>query len=196
MSQANRNVVRAYELGFYFDFNTHELVRPTGYRRKEFKLYGKQRYPVDAFIEDGRSRSFKIHRLAAYQIFGSAIFRKGLVVRHLDDNPLNISYENLSVGTVKDNSCDVPVEIRSERLKHARSFQKRPPTCDTEDDVVKNILKDYFQHVYMNNSSTYGLVPELAKRYGKTKSCIESIVHGKSFKDIYQEVKRELSIGS
>ena len=196
MSQSNRNVIRAYELGFYFDFNKGELVRPTGYRRKELKIYGKQRYPVDSFTENGKSRSFKIHRLAAYQIFGNLVFKKDVVVRHLDDNPLNLSFENISIGSVKENSHDIPLEVRSNRLKHARSFQKRPSTCATKDDVVRSILKDYFAEAHFKNLSTYGLVPKLASKYGKTKSCIESIVHGKSFKDVYQEVKKELGIGS
>ena len=119
------------------------------------------------------------------------MFSENIVVRHLDDNPLNLSWGNLELGTPKDNSQDIEKSSRSLRAKHARSFQERPSQCRTSDDVVKEILVDFFTKTQGLGRTPYGLNTSLANKYGKSKSAIESIVYGKSFKDIYEVVYKE-----
>lgn len=62
---------------------------------------------------EGKSptRSF-LHRLQAYQKFGDKIFEEGIVVRHLDGNPLNNSWDNIAIGSPSDNQMD-----RSEKCR-------------------------------------------------------------------------------
>lgn len=191
LSRHDRIVILAKELGFGFDFQTCEIIRPSGHRRKIDKVYGQQRYPVDSFSYEGKSYSFKIHRFCAYLKFGNEMFSENIVVRHLDDNPLNLSWGNLELGTPKDNSQDIEKSSRSLRAKHARSFQERPSQCRTSDDVVKEILVDFFTKTQGLGRTPYGLNTSLANKYGKSKSAIESIVYGKSFKDIYEVVYKE-----
>lgn len=65
----------------------------------------------------GKPISIPVHKLQAYQKFGEAIFEPGIVVRHLDGNSMNNSYDNIQIGTQSDNMYDIPVE---ERITHAK----------------------------------------------------------------------------
>ena len=56
------------------------------------------------------------HRLQAYQKFGDKIYENGIVVRHLDGNPLNNTWDNLEIGTSHDNYMD---RSRKDRVEHA-----------------------------------------------------------------------------
>ena len=75
-------------------------------------------------LEKGQNatRSF-VHRLQAYQKFGEKIFDEGIVVRHLNGDSTDNSYDNIGIGTYSQNSLDVPKEKRIElsskaNLKH------------------------------------------------------------------------------
>lgn len=57
------------------------------------------------------TRSF-VHRLQAFQKFGDELFKEGIVVRHLDGDSTNNSYNNILIGTQIDNMLDVPLEKR------------------------------------------------------------------------------------
>ena len=46
-----------------------------------------------------RTNHVKVHRLVAYQKFGDALFEEGIEVRHLDNNKLNNSEDNIALGT-------------------------------------------------------------------------------------------------
>jgi hypothetical protein len=67
-------------------------------------------------------KNIPVHRLQAYQKFGDTIFDKNVVVRHLDGNPQNNSYENIGIGTQSENMYDIPKEKRIAHAKHASSF--------------------------------------------------------------------------
>lgn len=54
-----------------------------------------------------------IHRLQAYQKFGDKIYEKGIVVRHLNGDRYDNSYDNIDIGTNKDNKNDIPKELVS-----------------------------------------------------------------------------------
>lgn len=60
------------------------------------------------YIRDlsGFNRRVFIHRLVAFYKYGSKIFESGIVVRHLNGNPLDNSISNIAIGTAKDNSND------------------------------------------------------------------------------------------
>lgn len=58
-----------------------------------------------------------LHRLQAFLIFGEAIFRPGVQVRHLDGDPRNNVPGNIAIGTPSQNLLD---RDPGERLRHAR----------------------------------------------------------------------------
>lgn len=69
-----------------------------------------------------------VHKLVAYSKYGDAIFDDGVVIRHLDGNPLNNSFENISVGSHSDNMMDVPKVIRVHKAaRAARKWTKQIP---------------------------------------------------------------------
>lgn len=66
-------------------------------------------------IQIGTSRkNVYFHKLQAYMKFGDLLYNEGIVVRHLDDNSLNNSWNNIEIGTQSDNMMDKPAEARSE----------------------------------------------------------------------------------
>ena len=55
---------------------------------------------------NGRTRRVKVHRIVAFIKFGYDFLGKGIMVRHLDDNGLNNTYDNIELGTWQDNYND------------------------------------------------------------------------------------------
>jgi len=82
-----------------------------------------------------------VHRLVAFQKFHNKIFEEGMVVRHLDGNPLNNSEENIAIGTDYDNSMD---RSKEDRIKHATkaSLANRKFT----DKEMKEIKEHHKKH--------------------------------------------------
>lgn len=76
-----------------------------------------------------------IHRLQAYQKFGDKIYEKGIVVRHLNGDRYDNSYDNIGIGTIIDNKNDIPKELISINCGQIkRKYSK---------EIVENIRKDY-----------------------------------------------------
>lgn len=73
----------------------------------------------------GKRKKCKVHRLQAYQKFGDKMFEDGVVVRHLDGNPLNNSWDNIAIGTHSDNMMDMSKEVRLAKALHATSFVRK-----------------------------------------------------------------------
>lgn len=65
-----------------------------------------------------------IHRLQAYQKFGDKIYEKGIVVRHLNGDRYDNSYDNIDIGTNKDNKNDIPKELVSINCGQINSRRK------------------------------------------------------------------------
>lgn len=68
---------------------------------------------------NGGNKSVYAHRLQAYQKYGEDIYNEGMLVRHLDGDKTNNSYDNIAIGTNRDNMMDVPKEIRVKRARTA-----------------------------------------------------------------------------
>jgi hypothetical protein len=75
------------------------------------------------------------HRLQTYKKFGDSMFKPGIVVRHLDGNPGNNSWDNIEIGTHSDNMQDIPKHIRVQKAEHATSFVRKHD---------KQAVKDYY----------------------------------------------------
>ena len=63
-----------------------------------------------------KNKHCKFHHLQACQKFGDKIYEEGMVVRHLDGNPLNNTWDNIEIGTDYDNHMD---RSRKDRVEHA-----------------------------------------------------------------------------
>jgi hypothetical protein len=79
---------------------------------KRLKKVNRQGYKWASIQINGKNKSLYAHRLQAYQKYNNEIYDKGIVVRHLDGNKLNNSWDNIAIGTSSDNSMDVPKDVR------------------------------------------------------------------------------------
>ena len=102
-----------------------------------------------------------IHRLAAYQKFGDAIFEKGIQVRHLNGNPADNSLDNIAIGTAFQNWMDIPEAKRTAQLIAAREKYRTP------DEMLARIGED-------RDSGLTG--KELSEKYRLTIICIRNIL--------------------
>ena len=97
-----------------------------------------QGYYVFSMAYNGTTVHIAVHRLAAYQKFGDLLF-SAQCVRHLDGNHFNNTPDNIELGTLKENSLDIPKEKRIKMAKHASSCQKN----FNDDEKVIEIKKFY-----------------------------------------------------
>ena len=112
-------------------FSKNELIAiEKGYSvNKNGTILNKNRKLVKGSIVNGyyqitvrhenRFLKIKISRIQAYKKFENKIYEKGIMVRHLDGNSLNDSWDNIDIGTNQDNMLDIPKDKRSLRSKNS-----------------------------------------------------------------------------
>jgi hypothetical protein len=106
------------------------------------KLTKTQRYPImhiDSLLNH-KPFLILIHRFAAYCFYGEELFKPNTVVRHRNRNTLDISKENILLGTPVQNSQDIPLHIRRQNSIAANT--KQGHTCLTEEQNIK--LKEMY----------------------------------------------------
>lgn len=116
-------------------------------------------------FKKNRTQSVFVHRLQAYQKFGKAIYQEDCV-RHLNGNCKDNSFENIEIGSFKENSNDISVEVKAKQyLKSALSQIKYP---------VK--LRNKVRREFLRGLT----VKELNKKYNIPERTIYSLVNGES----------------
>lgn len=148
-----------------YKFENGNIISPKG---KVLKLYlNSNGYYYFGIVLNRRTKTVKVHRLVAYYKFGDQLFEKGIVVRHLDGNPINNSFDNIAIGTHSDNMLDIPKEIRVKKARKAalkiRKFTK---------EQVDEIRKDRIEGASLNS---------LMKKYNCGKSTMYYIIKDDSF---------------
>lgn len=104
-----------------------------------------------------------MHRFQAYFKFGDEIYKNDAVVRHLNGNPLDNSWDNIEIGSQQENNLDKLPEVRT-KAAYLASRKK----VKFNDDIVKQIRLDY------KNGLNYS---ELMSKYDiKSKGTISYIV--------------------
>lgn len=140
---------KGYRISKCGDIINKNGVKVVGYVKRGYRQFGCK--------YKGKMFNVGVHRLQAYQKYQDRIFDEDVVVRHLNGNSLDNSFDNIEIGTARDNAMDIPSDRRLSRSIYAASFQRKVP-----DEIVKEIIED------RNNGYTY---KELISKYG----------HGKSF---------------
>jgi hypothetical protein len=117
--------------------NKEQIAYEKGYRvTKEGQLLNPKGIKIGCINSAGyKHTSIKInkkytniatHRLQAYQKYGDKLFEYGIVVRHLNSNALDNSFDNISIGTQKDNYKDIPEENKKKmvykQIKYPKEF--------------------------------------------------------------------------
>ncbi len=113
-------IIFAYKKGY------HVINQEAYYKHKKLTKYITKSY-YHFGVKDSRKKvvNIPIHRMIAYQKYGTKIFKKGIVVRHLDGNHLNNEYSNIKIGTHQDNRLDIPIKKRLQLSLHATSYVKK-----------------------------------------------------------------------
>ena len=107
---------------------------------------------------DKKQVKVKVHRLQAYQKFGDLLYQDGIMVRHLNGIKQDNSWENIAIGTARDNYYDIPEDIRfriaKQRLDSARLTNKKYNNKEIID--YYNEQKSYIKTMKKFNISSKG----------------------------------------
>lgn len=142
------------------------------------KKRGKQRYPTFSVNVKDLTKSgvygIPVHKFAAYCFYGDDVFKEGLVVRHLNANTLDISKENIILGTYSENERDKKKEVRIRVAKYARSKQRTWNRRFSDEDI-----RSIRSRIEKGETSA-----SIARSFGVTKGCIHLIKKGENYADV------------
>ena len=114
----SRNEILAYELGYRM-IKGGKLLGKNGIPVKGWKRNGYNIFQFRNPENPKKHLKFKWSRLQAFQRFGYKIYEQGIVVRHLNSNRGDDSWDNIAIGTQSQNLMDMPKEQRIEKARHA-----------------------------------------------------------------------------
>jgi hypothetical protein len=116
----------AYERGYRVTKDGN-LLNPKGDKIGSINNHGYERTTIKINSKDV---VIKTHRLQAHQKYGDKLYEDGIVVRHLNGNALDNSWDNIATGTQVENLKDIPLKQRQlnalqsshKRIKHPKEF--------------------------------------------------------------------------
>ena len=109
----------------------------------------------------GKKRYLYAHRLQAYQKYGNEIYEKGICVRHLNGDKSDNSFDNIAIGTNRDNVMD---RSKAERERIA-NIATRKTIKYNKDEVIQ----------YYNNCSRSR--KKTIERFGMSKAGLHYILN-------------------
>jgi len=98
----SKSAMRAFEKG-YRVVNGQVI----GLKGRPLKLKHYDHYPKFNFIFKSRSITVKVHQLVAWEKYGLDCIGKDVYVRHKDDDAYNFHFDNIILGTKKENFEDM-----------------------------------------------------------------------------------------
>lgn len=113
----------------------------------------------------------RYYHLQAYQKYGDQIFDNGdksIHVRHLNSDPLDDSWENIAIGTPRENMMDKPASVRRKVAKYAARHRRK-----LTDEQASEIRTRY--------SSSSVSMQDLADEYHVAPSTIFCVIHEKTY---------------
>lgn len=119
-------------------------------------------YYTSAFRYNKKHMYFKIHRLQAYQKYGDKMFEPGTVVRHKNGNSMDNSWDNILIGTHKENSQDIKKQIRLALSLYASSFMQKYKHSEVQE--FYNSCKSYKKTMNHFNISSKGTLFYILKK--------------------------------
>lgn len=152
MSKTDEYIIEAEKKGYYVDKQGNVYSK-----NKKLSLSNMQNRYRFTIRYMGERVTIPVHRFVAYFKCGNKIF-ENLEIRHLNNNSLDNTWDNIDIGTHSDNMLDIPKEQRIKRAIHASKKNIR-----FDDETVKKILKD------KRNGMSYN---ELCGKYNTSKSTL------------------------
>lgn len=164
MSKNNIAIIEANNKGYLV------IDEKVFYKGKEVKINIKKTgyYGFSIRLKNGERYMIMVHRLIAYKKFGDKIFKDNIQVRHLDCNCLNNKYENISIGTSKDNNNDKKPNIRLKSALYATSFIKKY----NHEDIINlhNKKISYKKIMELYNIKSKGTISFIIKKSIESKN--------------------------
>ena len=114
------------------------------------------------------------------QKFGDKIFEEGIVVRHLNGDSLDNSWENISIGTNSDNCLDKHPVVRKEvAINAARVMQNNIRTyedrCKIYEDLKNKVsYKDIMKNHNISSKGTLSFMKNKSLEYKEYLNNFES----------------------
>jgi len=165
-SKAKQATRLAYRRGYRVS-PSGEVVSPTGTIRKLNLSHNKERGYAHRYWQftirngEGKTNTILVHKLVAYQKFGEAAYMSAECVRHLNGNPQDNRFDNIEIGTLKENSMDISKEGRRAMTAKAVAASRRKDWDLIDADRSEGM-------VYTSLAPKYGVsLSCLGKRYSK-----------------------------
>lgn len=178
-TKTHMRIIEAVDRGYSVS-EDGEMFGPKG--KIKVSLYGKQRYPTFS-TNWGSVFGIPVHMFAAYVFYGSLLFDKTKVVRHLNGLTLDFSKSNIVLGTPSENELDKDKETRVRSAKAGRASQGiRPSNSKLTDGQVREI-KEFF-NILQGRRAGQGDVISLALRMGVSSVVLYKIKNGEYYKDV------------
>ncbi len=155
----------AYELGYRVLPNGDVI----GLRGRVLKGW-IDKYGYRYFRVGKKTGDVAVHRLIAYQKFGSKLYEPGLQVRHLNNDQLCNTPENIDIGTATQNAYDKTPETRLRAARTAAKVQRKITSEEAEE--IRRLH---------NSGVSYR---QLTERFGIAKSTVSYIVNNKTYKEV------------
>lgn len=133
LSKSNYFVKEIIKKGYRVIDN--KLYNPKG---KRLSLHMHKNYYMHNFSLNKEKCTLGIHKIVAFQKFGDKMFKKNIVIRHLNSNSFDNSINNIEIGTQSQNVMDMDEVIRKEKAKKAASYIRK-----YSDEFIKKIKKYY-----------------------------------------------------
>ena len=138
LSKQSEALILAYNKGYRVV--NGEVISPStnkALKLREFhrgKTGNEGAYLFFKIVSDGGvRRQVMVHRLLAYQKYKEKMFRKGILIRHLDGNSLNNDEANIAMGTQSDNMRDRPPEELKAHAINAATKRRRFTDAEIEE---------------------------------------------------------------
>ncbi len=111
MAKVLNSIIRyAADRGYTVD-QRGNIYGPTG---TKLKLFLKRHTRMSYWSFTVSNRKIKAHRFVAFLKFGARALRRGVHVRHRNNDSDDNSWENILLGTQSQNERDKPIELRRE----------------------------------------------------------------------------------
>ncbi len=117
-SKAIMAIISAVEKG-YKPTRNGDIVSPQGKVLATRKVGKHRRYSAFSFTFEGKRVAIKVSSFICYYYNKSGYLQKGIVARHLNDNPDDNRPINIAAGTVAQNVAD---RMRNKNMKKRASW--------------------------------------------------------------------------
>ena len=155
-----RKEEKAFKKGYRIDSNG-KIIGLSG-----SEIFGKinnNGYREFGFRFEKKVVKLYFHRLQAYQKYADKLFEDGLVCRHIDNDKLNNSYDNIVIGTHSENMMDKPRHMRLSCAIYASSFIKKHDHDSINDFYVN--CNSYSKTMKEFNISSKGTLHFILNKY-------------------------------